>query len=597
MLVFKGGEKLVTYEEFQILNSIYNSMIGRMDVLYENNNFHNELIKNKLLKKGFIDNDELTAEGMKLLRPYKVDNAIILAAGSATRFVPLSLEQPKGLYEVKGEKIIERQIKQLKAAGINDITIVLGYKKEMFFYLQDKYNVKFIFNKEYATKNNIHSIYLARNELKNTYICSSDDYFVENPFQKYEYRSFYAGYYENNKTNEMYVKINKDNKIVSMDKGVTKGNILIGHSFWNKEFSKKFMAYVEEDKEIGIYNNAFWEWLVKDKLDDMPDFYLKQYASEKIFEFDYFQQLREFDEKYIDSSHSKIMERIKLVFRCDEEDIIDFRNISEGMTNTSFIFKINNIDYIYRYPGEGTEKIISRKNEKKSLEIAKKIGIDPTYIYSDTNEGWKISKYIHNFREPDYFSKDDSSKVIDVLQRLHKANIEVDYGMKPWDDAVKMEKLLEKNNPKSFSEFKELKNKIKYLYEKTINDGVDKCFCHGDTYKHNWMIKDDGSTLLIDWEYSGMSDPGIDVGYYIVDAMYDFDDAKYFIKEYLADDYSEKKEFHFLAYVAIIAYYWFVWALYRESYGATMGESLFNWYKVAEKYADYLLKGKDERNG
>lgn len=87
-----------------------------------------------------------------------------------------------------------------------------------------------------------------------------------------------------------------------------------------------------------------------------------------------------------------------------------------------------------------------------------------------------------------------------------------------------------------------------------------------------------------------MSDPGIDVGYYIVDAMYDFDDAESFIKEYLADNDNAKNEFHFMAYTAIIAYYWFVWALYRESCGAVMGESLYNWYKMAEKYADYLLK-------
>ena len=66
----------------------------------------------------------------------KVRNAVILAAGAATRFVPLSLEQPKGLYEVNGRRLIDRQIEQLLEAGITDITLVLGYKKEMFYYLK-----------------------------------------------------------------------------------------------------------------------------------------------------------------------------------------------------------------------------------------------------------------------------------------------------------------------------------------------------------------------------------------------------------------------------------------------------------------------------
>lgn len=582
----------MNYVEFEALNRAYNNRIGRADVLYshEFNAASLSAATTKLQAKGYIDQKgELTVSGIGQLEPFKVDNAVILAAGAATRFVPLSLEQPKGLYEVKGERIIERQIKQLKLAGVNDITLVLGYKKEMFFYLKDKYDVKFIFNDEFNSKNNIYSVYLAKDILKNTYICSSDDYFVHNPFQKYEYRAFYAGYYEKAQTNEMYVELDDSNQILSMANGKSESNILIGHSFWTEQFTDSLLRFVKADQNVGVYDSAFWEWLVKDKLTKLPPFYFKSYASTDIFEFDYFEQLRAFDEEYIDSSHSQIMERIKLIFRCDEEDIIDFRNVSEGMTNTSFIFKIDGEDYIYRYPGEGTEKIINRKNEKKSLQLAKELGIDPTYIYSDVNKGWKISKLVKNFREPKYSSKEDSKRIITVLQKLHAAEVKVDYGMKPWQDACKMEELLQQNIPGSFKQFVPLKSKIAKLYELTKNDGIKECFCHGDTYKHNWMLKDNGDTLLIDWEYSGMSDPGIDVGYYIVDAMYDFNDAESFIKMYLADDFDNQKEFHHMAYVAIIAYYWFVWALYRESCGAAMGESLFNWYQMADKYADYLL--------
>ena len=57
-------------------------------------------------------------------------NAIIMAAGMSTRFAPLSYELPKGLLNVKGEVLIERQIRQLQEAGISDITVVVGYMKE-----------------------------------------------------------------------------------------------------------------------------------------------------------------------------------------------------------------------------------------------------------------------------------------------------------------------------------------------------------------------------------------------------------------------------------------------------------------------------------
>lgn len=264
------------------------------------------------------------------------------------------------------------------------------------------------------------------------------------------------------------------------------------------------------------------------------------------------------------------------------------------MTNTSFIFEINGMDYIYRHPGDGTDSIISRKNEKNSLIKAKEIGIDPTYIYADINEGWKISVFISEFREPDYNSFKDSKKVISVLRKLHGSGIKVDYGMDPWKDSLKIEKLLRKKAPECFEKNEKLKRKIELLYKKTAGDGVEKCFCHGDTYKSNWMIKPDGNVILIDWEYSGYSDPGIDVGYYIVDAMYDFDEAERFIKEYLQDSYTEKRYYHFWAYTAIIAYYWYVWALYRESCGAVMGDALINWRDMAEKYADHILDCEGE---
>lgn len=66
-------------------------------------------------------------------------NAIILAAGKSSRFAPFTYEKPKGLFRVKGEILIERQIEQLHQAGVREIYIVIGYMKEKFFYLEQKY--------------------------------------------------------------------------------------------------------------------------------------------------------------------------------------------------------------------------------------------------------------------------------------------------------------------------------------------------------------------------------------------------------------------------------------------------------------------------
>ncbi len=455
----------------------------------------------------------------------------------------------------------------------------------MYYYLKEKYGIKFILNPSFQIKNNIESIRLAKDILGDSYVCSCDDYFVVNPFNATEDHSFYAGLQVGYKTNEMYVDLGADGRILGMEKGRSSGRILLGHSFWTKDFCTKFLELAEADRSPGKYNSYFWEWLVKDNLQILPPFYFKEYPFGSIHEFDFFEELRDFDKSYVFNSNSKIISNIKSVFYCADEDIVAFRCINEGLTNTSFIFRIGGEDYIYRHPGEGTEKIINRRNERTSLEHAKALGIDPTYIFMDVNEGWKISKYVPAFREPEYSSFEDSKRVIKVMRQLHSSPVKVDYGLLPWEDARDIEFLLKTKDPSCFEPYEELKDRIGRLYESTLGDGVQKCFCHGDTYRHNWMFEPTGNVILIDWEYSGESDPGIDVGYYIVDAMYSYDDARAFIREYLQDNWTAQLERHYLIYTALIAYYWFVWAMYRESCGANMGESLNNWLDMARLYS------------
>ena len=580
----------MTAKEFSVLNNIYNASAGRAQSTMDlglSRALSDRDIFARLAEQGFTDaaTGEITEKGLSALEPYRVRSAVILAAGSATRFIPLSLEQPKALYEVRGEKLIDRQIKQLKEAGIEDITVVVGYKKDMFRYLGDKYGVRLLFNPAYNVKNNIESLCVAREHISDSYICVCDSYFVENPFNSFEYRPFYAGYSSAEVQDEFHMQTDGEGRIVKIDKCTAPGLVLLGHSFWNREFSSAFFALADADRKTGAYDGLFWEWLVKDRLGSLPAFYFKEYAPGDIQEFDYFEQLRQFDTGYVSHAKSDIIRNIKLVFRCDEEDVVDFRTVKEGLTNTSFIFQIDGVDYIYRHPGDGTELIINRRNERTSLEHARDLGLDPTYIEMNVEEGWKISRFVPAFREPDYASFEDAKIVIEMMRRLHASDVTLDYGLQPWEDAGDIELLLKAKDPGCFEPYEDLKRRIGELYSRTKGDGVRKCFCHGDTYCHNWMMLPEGQVILIDWEYAGFSDPGIDVGYYIVDAMYDVDLAKAFIREYLRDTWSPELEKHYLYYTAIIAYYWFVWALYRESCGAVMGESLENWRCAAERFS------------
>lgn len=64
---------------------------------------------------------------------------------------------------------------------------------------------------------------------------------------------------------------------------------------------------------------------------------------------------------------------------CAPQDVTEFSPIDEGLTNDSFRFIAKGKPYVYRRPGAGTEKIISREGEAFAQGIAAELGLDRTF--------------------------------------------------------------------------------------------------------------------------------------------------------------------------------------------------------------------------
>ncbi|MBQ7200667.1 MAG: NTP transferase domain-containing protein, partial [Eubacterium sp.] len=148
-----------------------------------------------LERSGYIRDCKLTDKGLQVLEKHRVKNAIIMAAGFSARCMPLSQVMPKGLFRVKDEILLEREIEQLKEAGIDEIVVVTGFLSEKFDYLKDKYGVILINNPDYDKYNNMSSLYAARDYIDCSYILCSDNYYEENVFHRYVYCSYYSCVY------------------------------------------------------------------------------------------------------------------------------------------------------------------------------------------------------------------------------------------------------------------------------------------------------------------------------------------------------------------------------------------------------------------
>lgn len=573
LLLYKNSENITQRN----ISSKLNISLGSV-----NNNIK------QLESLNFISNNKITDLGNCELDNFKVDNAIIMAAGMSSRFAPLSYEKPKGLLKVKGEILIERQIEQLKAAGINDITVVVGYKKQMFFYLEEKYNVNIVVNEDYYRYNNPSTLMLVKDKLKNTYICSSDDYFAENVFEQYVYRAYYSAVYSEEWTDEYCITFNNKGLIQKVTIGDEKSWFMLGHVYFSKDFSEKFLPILIEEYKCEESRSLLWEQIYMKHIKEL-DMYIRKYDEDAIKEFDSLDELRAFDEEYINNTDSYIMKNICKVLNCSEKDIINIKPIKSGLTNTSFSFKCKGKKYVYRHPGVGTDEYINRKSEAFSMTIAKELGLDNTFLYMDEKEGFKISYFIDNATMLDYHNTEEVDLALSYMRKLHNFEVKSDYKFDIWEKSLNFYNIISRDPNITQSDLHNLHSKMDKLYKYLKNDSYKTCLCHCDCYNPNFLIDSNKNMYLIDWEYSGISDPAVDLGTFICCSDYTYEEAIEVITKYLQHTPSDKELAHFLGYISICSYYWYLWALYQESIGKLVGNYVYIWYKYCKSYGEKSL--------
>lgn len=253
-------------------------------------------------------------------------NAVIMAAGTSSRFVPISLEKPKGLLEVKGEVLIERQIRQLKEAGVEDITVVTGYKAQAFGYLREKFGVSLVHNEDYNRYNNTSSVIRVIERLDDSFLCCSDHYFSRNVFKDSTDKSYYAARYAKGQTGEYCLTMDSHDYIKEVSIGGQDAWYMAGHVFFSGSFSRKFREIMKQEYSKESVRNGYWEDVYIRHINELP-MQVKRYADSDLFEFDTLDELREFDNSYVDDTRSAILKEICNMMSWKEQELSDIRKI------------------------------------------------------------------------------------------------------------------------------------------------------------------------------------------------------------------------------------------------------------------------------
>ncbi len=530
----------------------------------------------------------ITAKGHTELSPYRVDNAIILAAGLSSRFAPISYEKPKGLLKVRGEVLVERQIEQLQEAGITDITIVTGYKQEQYFYLEDLFDVKIAVNEQYAERNNHSSLKVVEDRLGNTYICSSDNYFTDNPFSPYEWKAYYAAQFIEGPTEEWCMTAGAGKRIVDVQIGGQDAWYMMGHAYFDRAFSHRFVDILDAEYDLPETRDKLWEQLFIDHIDEL-DMMVKPYPTGMINEFDSLDELQRFDSSFLENVDSEIFANIETVLECSRSQIENVYPLKQGITKLSCHFSVDGNEYVYRHPGVGTDVLVDRTSEAAAQKIAQDLGLDDTFIFEDAQRGWKISRFVPDCEAPDVANEEHLRSMMELARRLHDSEQHIDATFDFYEKSRYYEGLLGRRSAIDIAGYENVAQKIDRLHAYVEQDDSLVCLSHNDFWPMNILLDKEGSMHLIDWEYAGMADYASDYGTFIVETQADDQTARQALAFYFGREPSPEELRHNFAFVAFAGWCWYVWSLYKESQGEMVGEWLHIYYRYGKDYVERAL--------
>lgn len=595
---------MITEKEFEVIRIMLKAKELAGDLatyVYDNMHYYvftsksevSELICS-LEKKGYLANGAVTETAMKEIEPLKVENAVILAAGGNDISAKSVYSMPKGLFMKNGETLIERQIRQLREAGIQRITVIIAYKQELYFFLQDKWGVKLEVNPD-LKKNNIYSLYIARNDLSSTYICNCDNYFEENPFSAYEYHSFHATVHKEDAHNELLVRKNLSGRILEVYSGVKGGECIYGHAYLDKETSRRLTAYMNEEIDDFRVSALFWEEFISRHAENL-DMYVRRYPNTFLYEFDSIQEIQNIDGLFLKSVSGRINEKICAVLNCNEDEICDIVILEKGLTNILFTFVVRGERYIFRYPGDSSQFFIYRKNECVAQRLAAKAHADDTYVYIDET-GIKISRYRENCCDIHGIYYQDVELMKRIAKKI-KAFHEEGYDLPNWNaylydpirECERLFKEASKIKGDLFKVFEKEWSIIRKLQKYADMDGVRHTMCHNDINIDNVLMTD--STLdIIDWEFAGYNDPAYDFGRVIAGLEYDVDEPKILdiLEAYFGRPATAKEHLHWMAYSAIHNWYYVGWALYKESINESSRDWMLFFFKQTKRLTAWCI--------
>lgn len=535
----------------------------------------------ELISEGYLDEEiRPTEKALREAKEKAPKNAIILAAGFGMRMVPINTETPKGLLEIKGERLIECTIRQLHEVGITEIYIVVGFMKEQYEYLIDEYGVDLIVAPDYASKNNLHSLKTAADHLSNSYIIPCDIWCEKNPYSRNELYSWYM--VSDLVDDDSTVRVNRKQELV-VQKEQAGGNAMIGICYLLEAEAAVVRESLEELGRDSRYDGAFWEETLYRK-DRMIVTARVVHAADAV-EINTYEQLRE-----IDSDSSQLQtDAIQVICEAlgaQQNEVTNITVLKKGMTNRSFLFSCKDKKYIMRIPGEGTDQLINRRQEAAVYQTIAGRRICDEIAYINPENGYKITEYLDGARVCDAEKEEDLQKCMKKLREFHGQKLRVDHSFDLFGQMEYYESLWE-GTPSAYKDYEKTKAHVLQLKDYIEANAGEWVLTHIDAVPDNFLfVEENGKEeiRLIDWEYAGMQDPHVDIAMFCIYSLYKKEQVDHLIDLYFEGNCDDRTRIKIYCYIAVCGLLWSNWCEYKRKLGVEFGEYSLRQYRYAKDY-------------
>ena len=572
-------------QDYDVLNALMTEPFINQRILAETCG-HSLGVVNRALHSlqdaGYLDDGlHPTADAAARLKQTAPQRAVILAAGFGMRMVPINMETAKGLLEVHGEPLIERTIRQLHEAGIREIYVVVGFMKERFEYLIDEYGVQLIVNPEYAAKNNLHSMKRVVDYLENAYVIPCDIWCDRNPYRAFELYSWYM--VSDLVDNDSTVRVNRrmELTLVSDHSG---GNEMIGIAYLTADTAAIVRARILQLAGDVRHDDSFWEDALYGK--DRMIVNARVVHASNVVEINTYEQLRELDSGS-NQLQSAAIETAARALNAVPMEITDITVLKKGMTNRSFMFSCKGRKYIMRIPGEGTDRLINRRQEADVYQTIRDQNLCDHIVYINPDNGYKITEYLNNARVCDPNSPDDVQQCMHRLRAFHEKRLHVNHTFDIFGQLDFYEQLWH-GAPSAYKDYARTRENVMRLRPYIAAHCHEPVLTHIDAVPDNFLFvpRADGSAdiRLIDWEYAGMQDPYVDIAMFCIYAMYDRDQVERTIDAYFPEGCPAETRTLIYCYIAACGLLWSNWCEYKRSLGVEFGEYSIRQYRYAKEY-------------